>query len=74
MTLSVLRKLDSPVWQIGWSDFSTSASCLIFFYLGFLMTFSHFSCFKIHWIFKFKSFLGFALKLPKPDVPECQNG
>jgi hypothetical protein len=25
-------------------------------------------------IIKFNSFLGFALKLPKPDVPEWQTG
>jgi hypothetical protein len=39
------RKSDHPV-------FVTLTSCLIFFYLYPLMTFSPFPCFKISWIFK----------------------
>ncbi len=38
-----------------YSVFVTSTSCLIFFYLGPLMPFSTFSCFKTPWIFKSSS-------------------
>jgi hypothetical protein len=47
---------------------ATFASCLIFFYLGPLMPFSPFSCFKTPWIFK-SSNLASSLAL----LWNCQN-
>jgi hypothetical protein len=65
--------MENRIIQFGKSDgpvFVTSASYLIFFYLDPLMSFSPFSYFKTPWIFKISFFLGFTLKLLKPDNPE----
>jgi hypothetical protein len=67
------------VWfgKLDGSVFTTLASCLIFFYLGPLMPFSPFFFLQniLHFqIFKFSSFLDFALKLSKLDTPVWQTG
>jgi hypothetical protein len=56
--------MDDPI-------FTTLASDLIFFYLDHLMPFMPFASkyFDLQ-IFEYSSFLGFALKLSKPDSPE----
>jgi hypothetical protein len=48
--------------------FATSTSCLIFFYLGPLMPFSPFPCFKTPWIFKSSN-----LALVMFMFQNCQN-
>jgi hypothetical protein len=55
----------------------TSASCLIFFYLGLLIPFCPFSSFKTPWIFKSSSLAHSSIwlsKLPKLDTPVWQTG
>jgi hypothetical protein len=47
---------------------------LNFFCLGPSMPCHHFPCLNSHWIFKFISFLGLSLKLPKLDYPEYETG
>jgi hypothetical protein len=54
------RKPDYPI-------FMTSSSCLIFFYLGPLMSFSLFLYFKIPRIFQFSSCIIHVLKLSKSE-------
>jgi hypothetical protein len=64
-----MGKPDTPVWQTGWFDFCDFGFLL--FYLGSLMHFSPFFLLQNTLdlqIFKFSFFLGFALKLSKPDV------
>jgi hypothetical protein len=72
-----MGKPDSPVWQTGLSGF-----CDFGFLLAFLLSWSLDAIQSIfllqstldRQIFKFSSILDFAMKLPKPDVPEWQTG